>query len=271
MADALVFGAPNALANRLADTFSDLFHVRERYQQTLEQNSEPGVAIVTTLAGLNTDAPLLVFADGARKDRKVDDPERRAWLATLAEGAVRGSATFVVTSTDEAARLKAHLKRDGAPKGAPLRRLLVIKQTFEQQLSEEVADALRLPRIVVNEPTPVDDPEAWPVEVADEEQWVVETAYSPAVRSLLDRADLVIVFDLGPVAAPDEATPPLHERLLLGVLRRTYAPVVSPKLERDLSAVAHLTPVLTIRTYAERDTVVDALIRGASLPGRSAS
>lgn len=267
MADALVFGAPNALANRLADILSDLIHVRERYQQTQEQTPEPGVAIVTTLHGLTTEPPLLVLADGARKDRKVDDPERRAWLATLAEGAARGCATMAITSADEAGRLKAYLKSAGLPTGQLLRRLLVIKQSAGQQFSEDVADALRLPRIAVD--NPVGASETWTSVVADDDAWVVETEYAPAVQSLLDRADLVIRCDFAPPDAASAERPPLRERLLFGALKRTYAPVASPRLERDLSAVAHLTPILAIRNESERDAVVDALLRGAALPKRA--
>lgn len=270
MADALVFGAPNALANRIADVLSDVLQVRERYQQSFEQLAEPGVAIVTTMGGLSADAPILAFADGARKDRKVDDPERRGWLATLAEAAVRGSTTFVVTASDQADRVKTRLKAEGLPRPRPLQRVLVIKQAGDQQFSEDVANALRLPRIAVNEAPLEGDPNPWAAEVADEDQWLVETVYFPDTRSLLDRADLVVAFDFA-LEPPPEERPALHERLILGVLRRTLKPLSSPQLERELSAVAHLTPVLTVRTEAERDSVVDALIRGASLPRRATS
>lgn len=269
MADALVFGAPNALANRLADALSDVLHVRERYQQAPGQLAEPGVAIVTTPGGLSAEAPILAFADGARKDRKVDDPQRRGWLAALAEGAVRGSFAVVVTASDEADRVKTRLKAGGIPPIRGLQRILVIKQSAEQAFSEDVADDLRLPRIVVNE-APLDgDPNPWTADVAEEDAWLVETAYFPATRSLLDRADLVVAFDFAVAPEPEER-PALHERLLFGVLRRTLKPLSSPQLERELSAVAHLTPILTVRNEAERDAVVDALIRGSSLPKRTA-
>ncbi len=270
MADALVFGAPNALANRLADVLSDILHVRERYQQTIEQLSEPGVAIVTTHAGLSADAPVLAFADGARKPRTVDDPDRRAWLATLAEGAVRGSAAFVVTAADQADRIKSRLKVEGMPAANPLQRVLLIKQTPDQAFSEDVAQSLRLPRIAVREPIAEDDPDPWPAAVADEDSWVVETLYFPAVRSLLDRADLVVTLDFALESATGKPSA-LHERVLFGVLRKTLKPLSSPQLERELAAVAHLTPVLTVRNAAERDTVVDALIRAAALPRRASS
>lgn len=270
MADALVFGAPNGLANRLADALSDVLQVRERYQQTFDQLGEPGVAIVTTQGGLSSDAPVLAFADGARKERKVDDPERRAWLATLAEGAVRGSGAFVVTASDQAERIKSRLKVDGVTAARPLQRVLVIKQTADQTFSEEVAEALRLPRMAVTE-APLDgEPNPWTAEVADGDKWLVETIYFPDTRSLLDRADLVVSFDLA-VAAATEDPPALHERLLFGVLRKTLKPLTTPQLERELSAVAHLTPVLTLRNEAERDAVVDALLRGATLPRRAES
>jgi len=58
---------------------------------------------------------------------------------------------------------------------------------------------------------------------------------------------------------------------VLGVLRRTLKPLSSPQLERELAAVAHLTPSLVLRNESERDAVVDALIRGASLPRRASS
>lgn len=268
MADALVFGAPNALANRLADALSDVLHVRERYQQTLEQLAGPGVAIVTTIHGLSTDAPALALADGARKDRKADDPERRAWLAILAEGAARGSACFAVTSNDEVSRLKARLKAGGLPEPRRLRRVLVIKQDAAQRFDELTASALRLPRIAVNEAPLEGDSTPWPAEVADEDSWLVETVYFPATRSLLDRADIVVNFDFA-TEPSDAERPALHERLVLGVLRRTLKPLSTPQLERELSLVAHLTPILTLRNERERDAVVEALIRGAGLPKRA--
>ncbi len=270
MADALVFGAPNALANRLADGLSDVLHVRERYQQTFDQLAKPGVAIVTTVAGLTADAPILAFADGVRKDRKLEDPERRAWLVMLAEGAARGSFPVVVTASDQADRVKARLKAEGVPVVRPLQRVLVIKQSGGQAFSEDVAGALRLPRIAVDEAPFEGDPNPWTADVADEDAWLVETVYFPATRSLLDRADLVVAFDFA-IEPGGAERPALHERLVLGVLRRTLKPLSSPQLERELAAVAHLTPSLVLRNEPERDAVVDALIRGASMPRRASS
>lgn len=266
MADAIIFGAPNTLTGRLADILSDLLKVRERYQQSQEQNADPGVAIVTTHAGLSTDAPALIFADGLRKDRKLDDPDRRAWLARLAEGAARGAATFVITSADEARHLKTRLKAEGLPVGEPLRRLLVIKEVAEQALPDGTAETLRLPHFVVNEPVLPDESDSWPAEVAESDRWMVETAYSPAIRSLIDAADLVVAFDFGVTPPETQGRPPLRERLLVGALRRALAPVTPARRAEEFSEVAHQTPVLVLRNQAERDAVAEALLLGASLP-----
>lgn len=267
MADAIVFGAPNTLANRVADTLSDALHTRERYQQSLEQLAQPGVAIVTTTGGLSSDAPALAFADGLRKDPKIDDQQRRAWLTMLAEGAARGAFCTVLTDTGQTGPLKARLKADGVPKGEPLCRLLVINPDPGRPFSEDFAPAIRAERIAIDEPSPADDPDAWPQRVAEEERWVVETGYTPALRPLINAAGLVVVIDQpSPAAAPVEERPPLHQRIVLGILRRTYAPIAGPRVERDLAAFAHRTPILVVRNDGERQAVAEALLRGAALP-----
>ncbi|HEX6638480.1 MAG TPA: hypothetical protein VF033_12560, partial [Steroidobacteraceae bacterium] len=211
-------------------------------------------------------APMVVLAD--RGWRTPED--RAAALAAVAEASVRGTPAFVLRSEAEAARWVGTAR--GFPAARQMHRIAILGEpgVGKTVLASALAPALSLPHVSL-------DHELWWREgrparfrdrakavraLADDDAWVAEGVYLWLAIPFARRASLTIHLDLpasvarrqrhGRVPATDQ---PAHARLLTASMRAAYPSVTARLARRELSRIAHLGPVLHIRTEGERDAV----------------
>ncbi len=281
MANALVFGSPNALVNRLADGLSDVLKVPERYQRSFEDHDQPGVEICTNAAAFAREAPIIAFADGHTKERRVPDRERASALATLAEAAAMGRNVAIIASKTEAQHWIRHIRDERLPGARPMRRVYILGESGSGKttLAKLLAPALGLPFVSIDEeywhgdsrPDGREARRQRVAEIAAGENWVVEGAYRGPVRTLSACADIIVHLDLPAQenrkrreargATPGQS---MKERIITAAFRKSYSFVYGPRLSKDLAAAAHLAPVFYVRNEAEREALTAGLLRGAA-------
>lgn len=281
MADALVFGAPNALASKLADRLSDILRVPVRYQGSREEDNRPGVAICTSVEAFIAGAPIMVFADRVAPGPAAPAGERIAVLRALAEAAARGRYVRIISSKQEAGRWADGLAASDLRTPRPLRKLNISGESGsgKSTLAAKLAPALAIPLVSVDdlfwgdEETRNGGSDARRQQVDSvlaRDSWLTEGVYRSVAARLSAQADATVHVDLPPGQAKRQRDArgrpkrPLRERLIVATLRKTN-PVHEHLLRRDLARLAHASAVFIVCSEAEREAVTEGLLRGAEL------
>jgi len=286
MADALVFGAPNALASRIADALGDALHARVRYQRSAAENAAPGVAICTTMEAFAAGAPIMVLADGEAPGPAAPAAERAAILGILAQAVTGGRYVRIIPDKESAKAWAGHLRAESLFAGSNIDRLYIVGATGagKTTLAGKLGPSLGLPVTEL-------DLEFWGPngedadgrakttervnhvrELAARERWLIEGGYWRALAPAAERANAVIHLDLPSalVAEQRNRRGPTVKRSFLRRLRfnfwlKSYPLVEARLLRRELARTAHLTAVFSVRNQDELAAVI-AGFSGAPAP-----
>ncbi len=292
MADALVFGAPNALASRIADALGDALHARVRYQRSAAENAAPGVAICTTVEAFAAGAPIMVLADGEAPGPAAPAAERAAILGILAEAVTGGRYVRIIPDKESAKAWAGHLRAESlVSRDTALRRLYIVGAggAGKTTLAAKLAPPLGLPLVSLDQELwdsagrPLAGRETTPSrlqhirELAARDAWLIEGVYWRAAGAVAPMADVVIHLDLADQVIPaqrDGRGPTmarsLPARLKLTAWLRSYPLVEARLLRRELARTAHLTAVFSVRNQDELAAVI-AGFSGAPAPADPAT